>query len=56
MVIYQNDEESKGITIGEQLRLDPETGPFAIVLKNVSLMIAVVTHVCEIPYKTMVCL
>merc|ERR1711957_1078989 len=48
MAIHQNDDKSKGITIGEQLGSNPETGPFATVLKSVSLMIAVVTHVCDI--------
>merc|ERR1740124_1532991 len=48
MAINQNDDELKGITIGEQLGPDPETGPFATVLKSVSVMIAVVTHVCDI--------
>merc|ERR1740124_1820044 len=48
MAIHQNDDGSKGITIGEQLVPDPETGPFATVLKGVSLMIAAATHVCDI--------
>merc|ERR1740124_1688175 len=47
MAINQNGDGDE-ITIGEQLGLDPETGPFATVLKSVSLMIAVVTHVCDI--------
>ena len=48
MAIHQNDDESKGITIGEQLGSDPETDPFVTVLKSVSLRIAAVTHVCDI--------
>ena len=48
MAIHQNDDELKGITIGEQLGPEPETGPFATVLKSVSVMIAVVSHVCDI--------
>merc|ERR1740124_447927 len=48
MAIHQNDDKSNGITIGEQLGPDPETGPFATVLKSASVMIAVVTHVCDI--------
>ena len=48
MAIHQNDDESEGITVAQQLGPDPETGPSATVLKNVSLMIAVVTHVCDI--------
>ena len=48
MAVHQNDDKSNGITIGEQLGPDPETGPFATVLKSVSVMIAVVTHVCDI--------
>ena len=41
-------DESEELTVGEQLGPDPEPGPFAMVLKNVSLMIAIVTHVCDI--------
>ena len=48
MSMYQNDDESEGITVAQQLGPDPETGPFATALKSVSLMIAVVTHVCDI--------
>merc|ERR1740137_128551 len=48
MAIHLNDDELKGITIAQQLGLDPETGPFATVLKDVDVMIAVVTHVCDI--------
>merc|ERR1740124_559751 len=48
MAIHQNDDTSTGITISQQLGSEPETGPFATVLKSVSLMIAVVTHVCDI--------
>ena len=48
IAIHQNNDESEGITIAQQLGSDPETGPFAMVLKSVSLMIAVVTHVCDI--------
>merc|ERR1740124_2113491 len=53
LAIHQNcdgddDYVPEEITIGEQLGPDPETGPFATVLKSVSVMIAVVTHVCDI--------
>ena len=53
MAIHQNSETdddyiSEEIIIAEQLGLDPETGPFATVLKSFSVMIAVVTHVCDI--------
>merc|ERR1740124_604084 len=53
MAIHQNSETdddyiAEEITISQQLGPDPETGPFATVLKSVSLMIAVVTHVCDI--------
>jgi len=53
MAIHQNSETDNDyiageITISQQLGLDPETGPFATVLKSVSVMIAVVTHVCDI--------
>merc|ERR1740124_288297 len=48
MAIHQNNDESEGITVAQQLGPDPETGPFATVLKSVSLMIAVVTHLCDI--------
>ena len=48
MAIYQNDDESEGITIALQLGPDPETCPFATVMKSVSVTIAVVTHVCDI--------
>merc|ERR1740136_178895 len=53
MAIHQNCERdddyiSEEITVGDQLGLNPENGPFATVLKSVSLMIAVVTHVCDI--------
>ena len=53
MAIHHNsdgddDYVAEEITIGEQLGPDPETGPFATVLKSVSVMIAVVTHVCDI--------
>merc|ERR1740124_1086557 len=53
MAIHQNSETdddyiAEEITISDQLGTDPETGPFATVLKSVSLMIAVVTHVCDI--------
>merc|ERR1740124_2134118 len=51
VAIHQNDDESKGITIAQQLGPDPETGPFATVLKSVSVMIAVATHVCDINTK-----
>merc|ERR1740124_969107 len=47
LAINQNGDDDE-ITIGEQLGPDPETGPFATVLKSVGLMIAVVTHVCDI--------
>ena len=53
MATHQNDDESEGITIGDQLGPDPETGPFATVLKIVSVMISVVTHVCDI--NTILC-
>ena len=48
MAMHQNDKKSKGITTAQQLRPDPETRPFAMVLKSVSLLIGVVTHVCDI--------
>jgi len=53
MAIHQHSETdddyiSEQVTISQQLGPDPETGPFATVLKNVSVMIAVVTHVCDI--------
>ena len=53
MAIHQNcdgddDYVPEEVTTGEQLGLDPETGTFATVLKSFSLMIAVVTHVCDI--------
>jgi len=47
LAIHQNNEAEE-ITVGEQLGPDPETGPFVTVLKSVSLMLAVVTHVCDI--------
>merc|ERR1740124_1116569 len=53
LAIHQNsdgddDYVPEEIMIGEQLRPDPETGPFATVLKSVNVMLAVVTHVCDI--------
>merc|ERR1740124_2183229 len=53
MAIYQNGDHDNDyvpeeISITEQLGPDPETGPFATVLKCVSVMIAVVIHVCDI--------
>merc|ERR1740124_1618513 len=53
MAIHQNSETdddyiSTEITIAQQLGPDPETGPFATVLKSVDVMIAVVTYVCDI--------
>jgi len=46
--IYQNSDESKGVTIAEQLGSDPKFGPFATVLKGADLMLAVLTHECNI--------
>merc|ERR1740124_584641 len=48
MAIYHNTDKSKGITINQQLGPDPETGPYATVMHAANLMIAVVTHVCDI--------
>merc|ERR1740124_1249392 len=53
MAIYQNGDSEddyvpEEISITEQLGPDFETGPFATVLKSVSVMIAVVTDVCDI--------
>jgi len=46
--IYQNNDDTKGVTIGEQLGSDPEYGPFATVLRGVDLMLAVLTAECDI--------
>ena len=46
--IYQNNDPDKGVTIGEQLGPDLEYGPFATVLKEVDLMLAVLTEECHI--------
>ena len=46
--IYQNNNPAKGVTIGQQLGTDPEYGPFATVLKEVDLMLAVLTDGCDI--------
>ena len=46
--IYQNNDPSKGVMIGEQLGSNPEYGPFATVLKVVNLMLSVMTNVCDI--------
>jgi len=46
--MYQNNDPSKGVTIAEQLGSDPKFGPFATVLRCVDLMLAVLTHVCDI--------
>ena len=48
LAIYQNDVESEGITIAQQLGPDTaETGTFATALKSASLLIVVITHVCD---------
>ena len=46
--IYQNNVPDKGVTIGEQLGSDPEYGPFATVLRDVDIMLAVLTDECDI--------
>ena len=46
--IYQNHDSSKGVTIAEQLGSDPKFGPFATVLRCAELMLAVLTHECDI--------
>merc|ERR1740124_835658 len=47
MAMYQNDDESKGITITEQM--GPDRSPvFETVLKGVSLMLVVINNVCDI--------
>ena len=46
--IYQNSDSSNGVTIAEQLGSDPKFGPFATVLRCVELMLAVLTHECDI--------
>jgi len=48
LAIYQNDDELKGVTIGQQLGEDPRKGPFATVLKFVDRMMAVLTSGCNI--------
>jgi len=46
--IHQNNDPAKGVTIGQQLGKDPEYGPFATILKEVDLMLAVLTDECDI--------
>jgi len=46
--MYQNDDESKGVTIKQQLGEHPKYGPFATVLKHVDHMMAVLTNACDI--------
>jgi len=46
--IYQNHNPDKGVTIGKQLGSDPKFGPFATVLRCAELMLAVLTHECDI--------
>merc|ERR1719491_964515 len=46
--IYQNSNPSNGVTIAEQLGSDPKFGPFATVLRCAELMLAVLTHECDI--------
>jgi len=46
--IYQNMDESKGVTISQQLGPVPERSPFAMVLKNVDLMLLIITSGCDI--------
>lgn len=48
LAIYQNDDESKGVTIKQQLGDDPKCGPFATVLNHVHHMMAVLTNACDI--------
>lgn len=47
MAIYQN-EDLPELTISKQLGPNPSTGPFSIVLKQSSKMIAIVTPDCDI--------
>ena len=51
--IYQN-EDLPGVTISDQLGPDPHYGPFATVLRQAELMIAIVTNACNI-YSRMWC-
>jgi len=46
--IHQNNNEKIGVTIGQQLSPNPDTGPFCVVLRAVDKMIAVVTFGCDI--------
>lgn len=46
--IYQNNDPNEGVTISDQLGSDPEYGPFATVLRCVDIMLAVLTHNCDI--------
>jgi len=44
--IYQNND--KILSIGDQLGAEVERGPFAVVLKHVTLMLAIITTGCDI--------
>ena len=46
--IFQNQGDDDKPTITDQLGPDPEFGPFATVLKQADVMIAVVTTLCDI--------
>ena len=46
--IYQNQGDDDKPTIAEQLGTDPDFGPFATVLKQANIMLAVVTALCDI--------
>ena len=46
--IFQNHNDNVKPTIAEQLGPNPEYGPFTTVLRQVDLMLAVVTALCDI--------
>ena len=46
--IYQNDVIAKGVTIAQQLGSDLEWGPFVTVLREVDLMLVLLTDECDI--------
>eukprot|EP00747_Dinoflagellata_sp_TGD_P154358 gnl/TRDRNA2_/TRDRNA2_177494_c1_seq8.p1 gnl/TRDRNA2_/TRDRNA2_177494_c1~~gnl/TRDRNA2_/TRDRNA2_177494_c1_seq8.p1 ORF type:complete len:351 (-),score=58.32 gnl/TRDRNA2_/TRDRNA2_177494_c1_seq8:143-1195(-) len=52
--IYQ-PEDTPGVMIADQLGPDPKTGPFATVLRQASLMVALNTPLCDI-YTRMWCI
>ena len=46
--VYQSGDDNDGPTITQQLGTDPEYGPFAMVLRGATSMVAVITETCDI--------